>query len=721
MLCALCGLSLSSNGHTILKTLPTMEPHDNTPVPNTKFITEDTKELVRDDDKRVTFEGESGSGTSEDINADNTDTVNADNTEDTPSDDIDSVSKSITTEDNEVSKYKDQVANIESTNTVSEKANDTDMTELKNLVETDMSTNPVLSPAKTTQKEDETICKETEKTDVTSDNVDIISPVTGKIPATDDRQKSPVVVLSKIDFPKSLSGNLEKTVTSQTATYTQDEDSQMSTSKPEEKNDENKTNINSDGLVYMEEDSRLSRDEESVKIPGAFPLEEDSQMSLAESCVSRDETVVGTEAEDNNDQEGKEKKPKKKSAKKRRSSVSLIEDNAHITKGFNADDLFEYQWPQDKTGEWYMLQEQVSEYLEVLSFKRKYPDLTRRPLEYLERIYLKENGVVTEQQCDLGLSPLKSEEVCDLMQKDYPAKYQEYLVVLQQRERQRIKEKHKEYGMQQEQQKNKMDYYMKKAIKSAADFNAQFMKERREERKAYFDLQTFSVHYPKNKFKVLDPSATKPSAYPVALIPGQFHEYYKQYSAEELKYLPVNTVVYGPPKCVKAMGEGEEGIASDTEQSDAASDGGSGSGSSSSGSSDSDEVDNSQEKHEDELRPPDGAKCHVCDSGAEANKSGKPEDLVMCAECKRCGHPSCLDLTVEMAPIIKTYPWQCMECKTCVECMDPYDEDKMMFCDHCDRGYHTFCVGLRSIPNGRWECPSCYIPPEPAPKRSRKR
>ena len=31
---------------------------------------------------------------------------------------------------------------------------------------------------------------------------------------------------------------------------------------------------------------------------------------------------------------------------------------------------------------------------------------------------------------------------------------------------------------------------MKKAVKSAADYNAQFMRELREERRAYFDLQT---------------------------------------------------------------------------------------------------------------------------------------------------------------------------------------------------------------------------------------
>lgn len=31
----------------------------------------------------------------------------------------------------------------------------------------------------------------------------------------------------------------------------------------------------------------------------------------------------------------------------------------------------------------------------------------------------------------------------------------------------------------------------------------------------------------------------------------------------------------------------------------------------------------------------------------------------------------------------------------------------MLFCDFCDRGYHTYCVGLRSIPAGRWHCPEC--------------
>lgn len=83
-----------------------------------------------------------------------------------------------------------------------------------------------------------------------------------------------------------------------------------------------------------------------------------------------------------------------------------------------------------------MLQEQVSEYLGVTSFKRKYPgtfvhcfsntnylpngchttteketvcvlplkDLERRDLSHKEKLYLREQNVITETQCTLGKS-----------------------------------------------------------------------------------------------------------------------------------------------------------------------------------------------------------------------------------------------------------------------------------------------------------------------------
>lgn len=36
--------------------------------------------------------------------------------------------------------------------------------------------------------------------------------------------------------------------------------------------------------------------------------------------------------------------------------------------------VFEYQWPaDDRSSDWYLLQEHISEFLGVVSFKRKYP------------------------------------------------------------------------------------------------------------------------------------------------------------------------------------------------------------------------------------------------------------------------------------------------------------------------------------------------------------
>lgn len=71
-----------------------------------------------------------------------------------------------------------------------------------------------------------------------------------------------------------------------------------------------------------------------------------------------------------------------------------------------------------------MLQEQISEFLGIKSFKRKYPDLHRRQVEMDEKEFLKEWGVVTETQCDLGLTALRADEVIDLMVRDYIEKYQ---------------------------------------------------------------------------------------------------------------------------------------------------------------------------------------------------------------------------------------------------------------------------------------------------------
>merc|ERR1712071_571666 len=122
--------------------------------------------------------------------------------------------------------------------------------------------------------------------------------------------------------------------------------------------------------------------------------------------------------------------------------------------------------------------------------------------------------------------------------------------------------------------------------------------------------------------------------------------------------------------------------------------------SSSSSDDDSDEVTASGYKNQQGL-------CKLCHGDKLRNKDGKREQLDRCAKCHADGHLTCWELGVEMAAQIRAYPWQCNDCKTCDQCHDPADEEKMLFCDYCDRGYHIYCVGLRKIPDGRWHCPAC--------------
>ncbi|KAJ3593771.1 hypothetical protein NHX12_006105 [Muraenolepis orangiensis] len=74
-------------------------------------------------------------------------------------------------------------------------------------------------------------------------------------------------------------------------------------------------------------------------------------------------------------------------------------------------------------------------------------------------------------------------------------------------------------------------------------------------------------------------------------------------------------------------------------------------------------------------------------------------------------------MSEELVSVIQTYRWQCMECKTCTVCQQPHHEDEMMFCDQCDRGYHTFCVGMNSIPLGLWVCKLCEKNPSTPKKK----
>ncbi|TRZ10040.1 hypothetical protein HGM15179_017077 [Zosterops borbonicus] len=73
------------------------------------------------------------------------------------------------------------------------------------------------------------------------------------------------------------------------------------------------------------------------------------------------------------------------------------------------------------------------------------------------------------------------------------------------------------------------------------------------------------------------------------------------------------------------------------------------------------------------------------------------------------GHPSCLQFTPVMMAAVKTYRWQCIECKCCNICGTSENDDQLLFCDDCDRGYHMYCLTppMAEPPEGSWSCHLC--------------
>ncbi|XP_051961294.1 zinc finger protein ubi-d4-like isoform X2 [Xyrauchen texanus] len=104
--------------------------------------------------------------------------------------------------------------------------------------------------------------------------------------------------------------------------------------------------------------------------------------------------------------------------------------------------------------------------------------------------------------------------------------------------------------------------------------------------------------------------------------------------------------------------------------------------------------------------------CDFCLGDSSMNqKTGQSEELVSCSDCGRSGHPSCLQFTAVMMAAVKTYRWQCIECKCCNMCGTSENDDQLLFCDDCDRGYHMYCLSPRMAepPEGSWSCHLCLI------------
>jgi hypothetical protein len=420
--------------------------------------------------------------------------------------------------------------------------------------------------------------------------------------------------------------------------------------------------------------------------------------------------------------------PTKKS-RKRRTTTDIDQS---LGRHLSADKLHIYRWPTGEPhAELHVLQEQICDYLSLKSFKRKYPDIYRRIVDLHEREYLKSQNVVTETQCDLGLTALKLDEVLELMSTDYPEKCHQFNHVWQQKRRTLVStntngslSSHISTSIANTQpvnsadngDKNRVSKFRQDLLRSTVDYNTQLQRERLQDRKACFDLQTMQIHYPANRQFRLPSHLTNIGSYPLALLPGQYQDSYIKYKSDELKYMPINTALYYYPKPLSLVHTerfSQQNASSDEEDES---------------SSTSRPIPSNISTPQSPLivngiggvsrlsKPSTPISvnshsniCHMC----KTTQDDTDEELVTCTNCHHHFHPVCLDANNDMLTIIKTYPWQCIDCKSCAKCNKTHDEANMMFCDRCDRGYHTYCVGLEAIPDGSWQCSACDPPALP--------
>uniref|UniRef100_A0AAR5Q1X1 PHD finger protein 10 n=2 Tax=Dendroctonus ponderosae TaxID=77166 RepID=A0AAR5Q1X1_DENPD len=373
---------------------------------------------------------------------------------------------------------------------------------------------------------------------------------------------------------------------------------------PEESPAKIRRSLAREDVVMVDEETRMSADFRGSRLQ--TPAKQSAQP--ADVMVEDSQGSIGTEGG--------------KSRSSKAPKMEVFQDLKSAA--YSADQLAEYSWNGQGP---FMIQEQVTQYLGIKSFKRKYPNMTRRAVDIQERDYLKERGQVTEGQCDLGLTAVAAQDILDIMYADFQDKYEYYCNA--QREKQARELANKQKALNQFTLKpgfDKLDI-LEQAVQSAAAWNSQFNKARREQRRAHMDLQNWSIHYPKSKMKVLP--APKIGHYPIALVPGQFTDYYRDYTPTELNNLPLNTMCYDEIKVSRPPAQSEEssnGSDSDSESS---------SGSSSSGSS------------------CDDANCKECDKKVKKTKELRETDSddVVFVENDASSSDSVVLVSVTSAPV----------------------------------------------------------------------
>ncbi|CAD5224354.1 unnamed protein product [Bursaphelenchus okinawaensis] len=420
-------------------------------------------------------------------------------------------------------------------------------------------------------------------------------------------------------------------------------------------------------------------------LPSANPVlpMEDSLLSVG------DESLTGLEPDESqtSSQSGLDTPKRKNTA-----LLRLTEGQSLQT---SPADLIEYEWPLG-SGDKYFLQEQIAEMLEVKSFKRKYPNMPRRTIDGEERQYLfkeLEIGKTLPIHLQSLLTAVESDAVLNMMATEYVPCFAEYQKILLTRRQKELIQQQNEIKMVQ-MDPAKLAELRKQALKNASEVNEHLQNSRRNERRYFFDMQTMVMQCPKNKTKRLPQAFTRVSPYPVALVQGQHQDNYKRYTKEELDKFPLNTVINNDHLFPPLREPSPPPIRVSDEEIK--------------------KMKHVEAKQEEPQTPRSARLANkrlernflrLCSRCNSCQENDDPLSVMLkCVNCHTFVHPKCAEMTLDMVRVVKTYDWCCIECKRCTVCHKPDEEASMMCCDLCDRGYHTFCVGLSKPPSGNWLC-----------------
>ena len=297
----------------------------------------------------------------------------------------------------------------------------------------------------------------------------------------------------------------------------------------------------------------------------------------------------------------------------------------------SADSLVEWQWPPDE-GDWYLLQEQIKEYLQTRNFHRRYPDIHRHPIGAEERNYLIDSGLLKEPS--FSYIAILTDEVLDILKEDYPARYKTLLLVLKKRELQRKAElvfREREEADDEITTEHVSSALRDALVDDAHSFNKRLCVNRGGK---YTCPSTRAVFTPRNSHYVAPPSATCRGRYPVALLPGQYTDSVPRLSSEELFTLPLNTALLQNE--APSPQTHSEPLLAEVKQTD--------------------------------TTTPAVPKNNVIKCGQCAKELNKSESVIKCCTCRVQYHSNCIEVSKTMMEVVKQYSWECPSCKRCSVC-----------------------------------------------------